>query len=50
MGLKYHCPNHPDKPPHCSIGDYTPCKECYQKYRRQKLKEIENDRRDKKAG
>lgn len=31
--LKYHCPAHPDRPPFCAIGDYTPCRECYLKFR-----------------
>ncbi|MGH2271398.1 hypothetical protein ACQ9LF_06325 [Anaerohalosphaeraceae bacterium U12dextr] len=31
--LKYHCPDHPDRAPFCAIGDYTPCRECYQKFR-----------------
>jgi hypothetical protein len=31
--LKYHCPAHPDRAPFCAIGDYTPCRECYFKYR-----------------
>lgn len=34
--LKYHCPDHPDRPPFCAIGDYTPCRECYLKYRNPK--------------
>jgi hypothetical protein len=31
--LVYHCPDHPDRAPFCAIGDYTPCRECYQKFR-----------------
>lgn len=31
--LKYHCDVHPDRAPFCAIGDYTPCRECYFKFR-----------------
>lgn len=32
--LKYHCPDHTNRAPHCAIGEYTPCRECYYKFRK----------------
>lgn len=40
--LKYHCPDHPDRAPFCAIGDYTPCRECYLKFRNTGTQEDRN--------
>ena len=45
--LKYHCPDHPDRAPFCAIGDYTPCRECYDQFRKIRIQE---DRKTQSQG